>query len=268
VSVKVWNWVWARSESRNGARLVMLALADRADDNGVAWPSIDDLAERTRLTPRAVQKGIAKLVEIGELDVENGGGRHRSNRYRITPKPRTMDGVTDGKPRTMDGVSAQETPNFAPETPNFEAETPNFETRNPVQSSPEPSVEPPTEPPENQPPTRTHATPADDLTAKWWEQYGRTTAQGKRSVRRSIADALDNGLPAAELWQALTRLGDLSKPVTGGTIQFALSELRRPAAGADVIPLNGRRSSTTDQRVNDALALAAEFRALEEGPQP
>src|SRR4051794_21634860 len=102
----------------------MLALADRADDNGLAWPSIDDLAERTRLTPRAVQKGIAKLVEIGELDVENGGGRHRSNRYRITPKPRTMDGVTDGKPRTMDGVSAQETPNYAPETPNFDAETP------------------------------------------------------------------------------------------------------------------------------------------------
>jgi DNA-binding transcriptional regulator YhcF (GntR family) len=83
VSVKVTNWVWARSESRNGARLVMLALADRADDNGFAWPSIDDLAERTKLSPRAVQKGIAALVEIGELDVENGGGRHRSNRYRI-----------------------------------------------------------------------------------------------------------------------------------------------------------------------------------------
>ena len=29
MSIKVTNWVWARSESRNGARLVMLALADR-----------------------------------------------------------------------------------------------------------------------------------------------------------------------------------------------------------------------------------------------
>jgi hypothetical protein len=142
VSFKVTNWVWARSESRNGARLVMLALADRADDNGSAWPSIDDLAERTKLSPRAVQKGITNLVELGELEVDNGGGRHRSNRYRITPKPRTSDGVTDQKPRTSDGVSSEETPNFAPETPNFEAETPNSATQNPVQSSPEPPVEP------------------------------------------------------------------------------------------------------------------------------
>src|SRR5688572_32574406 len=114
----------------------MLALADRADDNGYCWPSIDDLAERTKLSPRAVQKAIAALAKLGELDVENGGGRHRSNRYRITPKPRTSDGVTGQEPRTSDGVSAEETPNFAPETPNFEAETPNFEPENPVQSSP------------------------------------------------------------------------------------------------------------------------------------
>ena len=151
MSFKVTNWVWSRSESRNGARLVMLALADRADDNGQAWPSVDDLAERTKLSPRAVQKAIANLVEIGELEVENGGGRHRSNRYRIVPKPRTLDGVTDEKPRTSDGVSSEETPNSAPETPNFEAETPNSATQNPVQSSPEPQ-EPSEEPSENLPP--------------------------------------------------------------------------------------------------------------------
>ncbi|MBD9700695.1 helix-turn-helix domain-containing protein [Streptomyces sp. ID01-12c] len=148
MSFKVTNWVWARSESRNGARLVLLALADRADDKGQAWPSVDDLAERTKLSPRAVQKAIANLVEIGELEVENGGGRHRSNRYRIVPKPRTLDGVTDEKPRQMCGVSTEETPNSATETPNFEAETPNSATRNPVQSSPEPQ-EPSEEPSEN-----------------------------------------------------------------------------------------------------------------------
>jgi hypothetical protein len=150
VSIKVTNWVWARSESRNGARLVMLALADRADDNGHCWPSIEDLAERTRLSPRAVQKGIATLVKDGELKVENGGGRHRSNRYQIIPKPCTSDGVTGQEPRTSDGVSATETPNFEAETPNFEAETPNSATRNPVQSSPEPTVEPSREPSGNQ----------------------------------------------------------------------------------------------------------------------
>lgn len=257
MSFKVTNWVWARSESRNGARLVMLALADRADDNGCAWPSIDDLAERTKLSPRAVQKAILALVEIGELDVENGGGRHRSNRYRITPKPRTLDGVTDGKPRTSDGVSSEETPNFAPETPNFEAETPNSATRNPVQSSPEPSVEPPREPSENHPPAPTDETPLGELLlTKWWEQYGHTTAQGKRTVRRAIDEALTNGIDAAELWLALDRLGDLSKPVTGGTLQFAFSEIRQAATGAEVIPFAARQQQAVDDQFDRAMARA------------
>ncbi|WP_078973455.1 helix-turn-helix domain-containing protein [Streptomyces sp. MMG1533] len=228
MSFKVTNWVWSRSESRNGARLVMLALADRADDNGCAWPSIDDLAERTNLSPRAVQKGITNLVELGELKVENGGGRHRSNRYRIVPKPRTSDGVTDQEPRTSDGVSATETPNFAPETPNFEAETPNSATQNPVQSSPEPPLEPSENRQRNHPPAPRDEPPlGEQLFTKWWEQYGHTTAQGKGAVRRTIDEALRNGVDATELWQALDRLGDLSKPVTGGTLQFAFSELRQ-----------------------------------------
>jgi Helix-turn-helix domain len=160
MSFKVTNWVWAKSESRNGARLVLLALADRADDTGFAWPSIEDLCERAKLSPRAVQKGIAKLVEIGELEVESGGGRRVRNRYRIVPKPRTSDGVTDeyprspdgvtdGKPRTFDGVSPQETPSFATETPHYATETPSFAHGNPVISAGEPPLEPPGEPSEN-----------------------------------------------------------------------------------------------------------------------
>jgi len=157
VSFKVTNWVWSRSESRNGARLVMLALADRADDDGFAWPSIEDLCERTKLSPRAVQKALANLVELGELKVESGGGRRVRNRYTIVPKPRTSDGVTDeypgtsdgvtdGKPRTSDGVSPEETPHFATETPSFATETPHNTPGNPVKSAGEPPLEPPEEP--------------------------------------------------------------------------------------------------------------------------
>lgn len=157
MSLKVTNWVWKRSESRNGARLVLLALADRADDGGFAWPSIEDICERAKLSERAVQKGIAKLVEIGELEVESGGGRRVRNRYRIVPKPRTSDGVTDeypstsdgvtdSKPRTSDGVSPEETPHFATETPSFATETPSIVRENPVKSAGEPSLEPPVEP--------------------------------------------------------------------------------------------------------------------------
>lgn len=150
MSIKVTNWVWSRSESRNGARLVMLALADRADDNGFAWPSIEDLMERTKLSRRAVQKGIAALVDDGELKVDNGGGRHRSNRYQIVPKQCTYDGVTHEEPCTSDAVLPQETAHSAQETAHSATETAHSATRNSVQSAPEPSVEPSREPSGNQ----------------------------------------------------------------------------------------------------------------------
>lgn len=80
--------------------------------------------------------------------------------------------------------------------------------------------------------------PAAEMFNAWWTRYGRGTAQGKASVRRAIEDALGNGIEPRELWAALDRLGATSKPVTGGTLQFALADLRKTTpAGADVIPL-------------------------------
>jgi hypothetical protein len=110
------------------------------------------------------------------------------------------------------------------------------------------------------------AGPAEQMLADWWATYGRQTAQGRASVGRAIADALGNGIEAAELRQALGRLGDLSKPITGGTLQFALADIRKPPPGAAVIPLGtapSARPSTTDQRVAEGMALAARLRAQE-----
>jgi hypothetical protein len=97
------------------------------------------------------------------------------------------------------------------------------------------------------------------MTDDWWEQYGRRTAQTKRTVRQAVADALVNGIDPDELWQALTRLGDLSKPITGGTLQFAFSEIRKPG---NVIALpTASRPSTTDARVQAALDLGRQMQA-------
>lgn len=71
------------SNSRLGVRLVLLELADHANSLGECWPSVDRIAERTRLNRRNVQRAISDLIELGELTADRSGGRKRPSRYQI-----------------------------------------------------------------------------------------------------------------------------------------------------------------------------------------
>ncbi|MET9055474.1 helix-turn-helix domain-containing protein [Streptomyces bacillaris] len=287
MSIKVTNWVWARSESRNGARLVLLALADRADDNGLAWPSIDDLVERTKLSRRAVQKGIAALVEEGELTVENGGGRHRSNRYRIVPKQCTSDGVTTEEPRTYDGVPALETVHSAQETANFATETVHSALRNPVQSAPEPPVEPSREPSGNQlqqsaPPAHLPAVrdgEAGHYPAWLIELMDAMSLAGINLPWKFVGDdmiRLHNdiqrlGIPLMVTDAVDAKAGAAKPPFSSRFFYPRWSAIRTPAqpvTGDNVIALRSNASTRQQQEVDDwtARALArAEARMNQEG---
>jgi hypothetical protein len=98
----------------------------------------------------------------------------------------------------------------------------------------------------------------DRMTDAFLDRYARGNAYGRRQVRRTIADALANGTDPDELWKALLRLGEISKPVSAGTLQFAFAEIR---AASNVTPI---RPSTTDARVAAGLALAEKYLAEEE----
>ena len=79
------NWVWESSQAVGNDRLVLLAIADRANDEGRdAWPSVSTLAQKTRLHARTVQRCIKSLLESGELEAEPGGARQRgANIYAL-----------------------------------------------------------------------------------------------------------------------------------------------------------------------------------------
>lgn len=98
---------------------------------------------------------------------------------------------------------------------------------------------------------------ADRMTDAFLERYRTGNTYSKRQVRKVIADALANGTQSDELWKALERLGQTSKPITAGTLQFAFSELRRPS---NVIALpSGQTLTGTDARVAGWLAIAESF---------
>ena len=102
-------------------RLVMLALADHADDEGKCYPSIMRLCDRTGLSERAVQTNVKKLTEAGYLAVYIGGGKGNANLYFVSPNPAA------NAPRT--------TCTPAPDAP----QTPHDVRPNPAPDAPEPS---------------------------------------------------------------------------------------------------------------------------------
>src|SRR5262245_7292492 len=72
--------VWEHTQVTRLARYVLLAIADRANKQGRAWPSLADLVRRTGLCRRTVIKCIAEAKRRGELLVEHTG---RHNFYEI-----------------------------------------------------------------------------------------------------------------------------------------------------------------------------------------
>lgn len=78
MSVYVSAWCWRHSKAGGSDRLVLLAIADQADDDGLnAWPSYATIAERCLISERTAQRCVQKLEEMGELAVERRAGPAR-----------------------------------------------------------------------------------------------------------------------------------------------------------------------------------------------
>lgn len=82
MSVKVSSWVWEHSKTTMGHRLVALALADAANDDGRCWPGIESIAAKARVSRATVKRATAEMVAAGELVVADRG--MRTNVYQFT----------------------------------------------------------------------------------------------------------------------------------------------------------------------------------------
>ncbi len=145
--------VFDRSRARGAARLVALALADRADDAGRCWPSVADIQRRAGLsTERAARRALAELAKLGELAIERGGGRWRTNKYRLTipappdpPAPQTRTSAQGFPPERNPDNGAPIPLRAAPETPARRAPKPGqARTPNPTEPTVNPQVNPQT----------------------------------------------------------------------------------------------------------------------------
>lgn len=82
MSIRVMAAVWDSSHHRGAALLLMLAIADFARDDGVAWPTLGTLAHKTRMSDRQIRRLVGECERSGELRIDRSRGRS-PHRFRI-----------------------------------------------------------------------------------------------------------------------------------------------------------------------------------------
>ena len=92
MSVRAMAWAW-RQQLSGPEKLVLMAIADHADDDGICWPGNAHIARKCNLSQRSVQRHIKNLIDNGYMTAhrryrETGG--QTSNRYVLN-----VDGVTN-----------------------------------------------------------------------------------------------------------------------------------------------------------------------------
>ena len=192
--------VWEFSRASGTPLIVLLCLADWADDAGECWPSVDTIAKKARLKDvRHVRRVIHDELEtkLGEVVVIPNGGRAgskgglRSNRYRITVHMPEESGDSGSlTPITTGDRGCGTPPDSGSQTPQTLADGP-----------PEPSSTRQGEP------SKTLVVFADDFAAVW-DAYPRKLERGKAAraytARRRAGVSAEDLLAACRNYAAAT----------------------------------------------------------------
>lgn len=84
MSTIIMSACWPLQGMSGPQKAVLISLADNANDEGVCWPSVARISERTCLAERTVQTAIKWLGQVGLLSVRERMGR--STIYTLTPE--------------------------------------------------------------------------------------------------------------------------------------------------------------------------------------
>lgn len=110
MSVLVSSWVWEYSEAAGSDRLVLLVLADEANDDGLSChPGHRRIARKARIGLGTVREALARLEAAGEILAwrPKTQGRGHYSRYVVLMGSRPESWYFDGNDwRLTDGVRA------------------------------------------------------------------------------------------------------------------------------------------------------------------
>ena len=94
MSIGVMTYIWEHSRQKGSALLLLLAIADHAHDDGSgAYPTVQRLADKSRMTGRNVQLLLKRLETNGDLIIIPNGGPFGANLYQIPLGGENFSGV-------------------------------------------------------------------------------------------------------------------------------------------------------------------------------
>lgn len=145
------NAVKRYSGTRDGVRALLFMIADHADDDGMAFPGDELLADELGVNVKTVERRMKKLLESGELEQVSGGRGYGQKRVlRILIDPELTRQSVRLKPDNLSGyigeLTRQSVPTNRTDCPN----KPDNLSGSPIYKDLtriEPAVEPTREPP-------------------------------------------------------------------------------------------------------------------------
>lgn len=136
---------WATNVGDHTDKLVLLALADNANEAGECYPSLTNVAIRCEISKRTAIRAIQSLVEAGHVSMRKQIGRNSS--YRVHPTSDRESPVTeshqcqrvtsDSLSPTGDSVTPLPPPSNPP--PSENRHKPSVRKRRTVRDEPSPS---------------------------------------------------------------------------------------------------------------------------------
>ncbi|MFV3334248.1 helix-turn-helix domain-containing protein [Pseudomonas sp. NY15437] len=273
MSTIIMSACWPLQGLTPAQKAVLISLADNANDEGVCWPSVAKIAERTCLSERAVQQAIKVLNECNALTIEARQGR--STMFTVTPAAFAPPQKVHPRSKCTPAGSAPTPAPAAPPPPQDLHPTP-------ADAAPRTVIEPSVEPSKNLSPAGS-GQPEDEVARQEacrsiWSAYA--AAYQQRYSIAPIRNAKVNG----QVRELLKRLGTDEAPAVaayfvgindaylirnchdlGSLLAKAESYRTQWATGSQVNGTTARQIEQTQANANAAQEAARSLREKGEG---
>jgi hypothetical protein len=175
MSVQALTWALATATPSPTTKLVLLLLANYADEFGVAWPSVRRIGNESGLSERAIRNAIHALMDAELLTKEHQrrpNGSKTVDLYTLN-LPAAFGAASDGFRDPASGTTCRTLRHQMPVPPARRA-------------GPEPSLEPSSEKKES------IVRSEPESFTLWWESYPRKAAKLKavEAYRKTLAQGL------------------------------------------------------------------------------